>query len=274
LFVELFTLRGDIGRMNTQFKFYIQVWLLLSVSAAVTLLWIAESFAVALRVGPVAAHRSLYALGRWAFGGAFAVALLLGLLYPAFAIPAKVNDRYVPTAPRGLDGMAYMRNAVRSEEFAGRRVEFALRHDYDAIRWMQDNIVGSPTILEEGAAAGNQYRWSARFSIYTGLPTVVGWEWHQRQQRAALAAPVVEDRVADVREFYSTADRDRAKLLLRRYGVRYVILGAMERLYNDPAGLDKFAIMVEAGDLQVVYQNPGVTIYEVLADESLLLGQR
>jgi len=274
LFVELFTLRGDIGRMNTQFKFYIQVWLLLSVSAAVTLLWIAESFAVALRVGPVAAHRSLYALGRWAFSGAFALALLLGLLYPAFAIPAKVNDRYVPTAPRGLDGMAYMRNAVRSEEFAGRRVEFALRYDYDAIRWMQDNIVGSPTILEEGAAAGNQYRWSARFSIYTGLPTVVGWEWHQRQQRAALAAPVVEDRVADVREFYSTADRDRAKLLLRRYGVRYVILGAMERLYNDPAGLDKFAIMVEAGDLQVVYQNPGVTIYEVLADESLLLGQR
>jgi uncharacterized membrane protein len=202
------------------------------------------------------------------------VGLLLGLLYPAFAIPAKVNDRYAPEAPRGLDGMAYMRYALRSEEFAGRRAEFALRHDYDAIRWMQDNIIGSPTIIEEGAAAGNQYRWSARFSIYTGLPTVVGWEWHQRQQRAALAAPVVEDRVADVREFYSTVDLDRAKLILRRYGVRYVVLGAMERLYNDPIGMDKFAAMVEAGDLRVAYQNPGVTIYEVLDGDAALLGQR
>jgi len=102
----------------------------------------------------------------------------------------------------------------------------------------------------------------------------VGWEWHQRQQRAALAAPVVEDRVADVREFYSTVDLDRAKLILRRYGVRYVVLGAMERLYNDPIGMDKFAAMVEAGDLRVAYQNPGVTIYEVLDSDAVLLGQR
>jgi uncharacterized membrane protein len=85
---------------------------------------------------------------------------------------------------------------------------------------------------------------------------------------------VVEDRVADVREFYSTVDPDRARLLLRRYGVRYVILGAMERLYNDPAGLDKFDVMVEAGDLRPVYRNPGVTIYEVLADGAAPIGRR
>jgi len=158
-----------------------------------------------------------------------------------------------------------MQYAVRSEEYAGRLAEFPLKHDYDAIRWMQDNVAGSPTIIEEGAAGGNQYRWSARFSIYTGLPTVVGWEWHQRQQRAVLGAPVVEDRVADVREFYSTTDLERARLLLRRYSVRYVIEGEMERLYNDPAGFAKFGALVEAGDLRIVYQNPGVTIYEVVA---------
>jgi len=274
LFVELFALRGDIGRMNTQFKFYIQVWLLLSISAAVATVWVAEAFAAQLRADTATRWRPLFALGRWAFSATLGAALLLGLLYPAFAIPAKINDRYAPEAPSGLDGMAYMRYAIRSEEFAGRRAEFELRHDYDAIRWMQDNIPGSPTIIEEGAAGGNQYRWSARFSVYTGLPTVVGWEWHQRQQRAVLAAPVVEDRVADVREFYSTPDPERAKLILRRYGVRYVVLGEMERLYNDPAGLGKFAAMVEAGDLRAVYQNPGVTIYEVLADDAMLLGRR
>ncbi|MDW8352707.1 MAG: DUF2298 domain-containing protein [Anaerolineae bacterium] len=264
LFVELFTLRGDIGRMNTQFKFYIQAWLMLSVSAAVALIWSLE----ALFAGEPAATRRLpKMLLRAAFTGAFAVAFFLAMLYPVFAIPAKVDDRYVRTAPRGLDGMAFMRDAVRSEEYAGRQAEFPLIHDYDAIRWMQDHVAGSPTIIEEGAAGGNQYRWSARFSIYTGLPTVVGWEWHQRQQRAALGAPVVEDRVADVREFYSTTDIARARLLLRRYDVRYVIVGEMERLYNDPAGFDKFVALVEAGDLRVVYQNPGVTIYEVAAGD-------
>ncbi|GIV84493.1 MAG: hypothetical protein KatS3mg052_1500 [Candidatus Roseilinea sp.] len=269
LFVELFTLRGDIGRMNTQFKFYIQAWLLLSVSAALALVWSVEALFAG---GRAAAHARPQAFWRVAFTAAFAVAFFLAMLYPVFAIPAKVDDRYVRTAPRGLDGMAYMPYAMRNEEFAGRQAEFPLRHDYDAIRWMQDNVAGSPTIIEEGAAGGNQYRWSARFSIYTGLPTVVGWEWHQRQQRAALGAPVVEDRVADVREFYSTTDIERARLLLRRYDVRYVIVGEMERLYNDPAGFDKFEAMVEAGDLRIAYQNPGVTIYEVVPRATPMMG--
>ncbi len=269
LFVELFTLRGDIGRMNTQFKLYIQAWLLLSVSAAVALVWSVEALFAGERA---TAPRLSQVFWRVAFTAAFAVAFFLAMLYPAFAIPAKVDDRYVRAAPRGLDGMAYMPYAVRSEEFAGRRAEFPLQHDYDAIRWMQDNVEGSPTIIEEGAAGGNQYRWSARFSIYTGLPAVVGWEWHQRQQRAALGAPVVEDRVADVREFYSTTDIARARRLLRRYDVRYVIVGEMERLYNDPAGLDKFDAMVEAGDLRIAYQNPGVTIYEVAPRAAAMMG--
>ena len=55
---------------------------------------------------------------------------------------------------------------------------------------MQDNVQGSPVIVE-AAPAGVQYAWMGRISIYTGLPDVVGWEWHEEQQRVLDTATVV-----------------------------------------------------------------------------------
>jgi uncharacterized membrane protein len=44
LLVEMVVLRGDIGRMNTVFRFYQQSWTLLSLSAAVVLGWLIAAF--------------------------------------------------------------------------------------------------------------------------------------------------------------------------------------------------------------------------------------
>ncbi len=270
LFVEVFTLRGDIGRMNTVFKFYIQAWILLGIAGAVTLSWMAQSIRrlwhvpnLAQQSIPPALAQSLAML----FVIIMGIALFLAALYPAFAIPAKTGDRYVSIAPTGLDGMAYMPLATRFEGQDGKQGrEFPLKYDYLAIQWMQTNIKGSPTIME-GTTGGAQYRWGNRFSIYTGLPAVQGWEWHERQQRGALDDRVVFDRNKDVAEFYSTPNINTALLLLRRYNVKYIILGDLEKAYSNAAGLPKFDILVAQGNLNLAYQNSGTSIYEVIKSQ-------
>ncbi|MDW8054064.1 MAG: DUF2298 domain-containing protein [Anaerolineae bacterium] len=252
LLVEQFVLRGDIARMNTVFKLYIQAWLLLAVVSGVATTWLVLAWLRRRLVKPVL---------RIGFVGALAVALGLAALYPLFAIPAKINDRYTHEAPTGLDGMAFMRHAQRVEVVGEEAVSFPLRHDYEAIRWMQMNVDGSPTILE-GTTGGDLYRWGNRYSIYTGLPAVIGWQWHQRQQRAALQNDrVIYRRDDDVRLFYSSPDAAFAKQVLERYRPAYVIVGPLERAYYGDNGLAKFEQLVAEGVLSPVYRNEGVTIY-------------
>lgn len=57
-----------------------------------------------------------------------------------------------------------------------------LRQDYRAIRWMQENIPGSPVIVEANVP---EVRWENRFTIYTGLPGMAGWNCHRRQRGSA-----------------------------------------------------------------------------------------
>jgi YYY domain-containing protein len=261
LFVELFTLRGDIGRMNTVFKFYIQAWLLLGITAAVAVVWVFDRISKAQRWPTLEARLARHVI-KPVFTIAMAALIFLAALYPLFATPAKVNDRYVNDAPRGLDGMAYMTLAIRDEGNDNKTRNFPLMDDYLAIKWMQDHVHGSPTIIE-GTTGPNLYRWGNRFSIYTGLPTVVGWQWHQRQQRAALDDRIVYDRDADLTAFYGTTNISEALMFIRRYNAGYVIVGQLERAYYDEAGMPKFDSMVSNGFLRVAYQNHGTTIYEV-----------
>jgi uncharacterized membrane protein len=94
------------------------------------------------------------------------------------------------------------------------------------------------------------------------LPGVVGWEWHQQQQRAVLPGNWVSDRIAEVDNFYQTTDLQQALDFLRKYNVRYVILGQQERGHYPGEGLNKF----EAANGMLwkdVYRDGDTVIYEV-----------
>ncbi|MCG2768639.1 MAG: DUF2298 domain-containing protein, partial [Anaerolineae bacterium] len=241
--VDLIVIKGDIGRMNSVFKFYLQVWVMWGIAAAVGLAELAE-------------RRPLRASGRWRCWQVVMIALIAcTALYPMCATPAKMRDRWLAEQESGLDGMAYMLVAPYQDQ--GRPLE--LRRDYEAINWLLDNVEGSPVILDGNTP---NYRWGSRVSIYTGLPTVIGWDWHQKQQRMVVSGELVDWRIADVRTIYNTQDVDEALQLLRRYGVSYVYVGELEKAYYDAGGLTKFDDMI-GNYLDVAYSNESVKIYRV-----------
>jgi uncharacterized membrane protein len=198
-------------------------------------------------------------------------------LYPLMATQARAIDRMAPQIGPVLDGMAFMQHAQHYEVVdtpAGRGELLNLEYDYNVIRWLQDNVEGTPIIMEAQSEA--EYRWGGRISIYTGMPSVIGWNWHQRQQRTLDSLPLlVQQRVANVNAFYSTTDTQVAANILQHYDVSYVIVSALEQA-RFPDGINKFYDMVDMGVLTPVYSEDNYAlIFEVnkVAAQQLALGQ-
>jgi uncharacterized membrane protein len=234
--------------------------MLLSVVAGVSLAWIRER-----------GHRCLPNLrgAWWAVMGLLAIG---GAVFLPTGVYARATDRMAEETGLTLDGMAFMQHSSVCEAPPGVScTTVSLAGDYMAIRWMQDqdHIEGSPVIVE--GLGWREYLWEGRVSIYTGLPTVVGWRWHQVQQRPMLPGKLVEQRRDDVNLLYDTADAAEAMGILERYGVRYIYVGEYERVSigalrrpYSAEGLAKFDRLADEGVLEVVYDAYGVKIYKVL----------
>ncbi len=151
---------------------------------------------------------------------------------------------------------------TRAVYYDGEPIE--LKWDYDAINWLLDNVQGSPVIAEANTEPRGLYRWGSRISIYTGLPTIVGWSWHQRQQRSAMPDQWVSRRLDDVQRLYADPAIEVAMELLRKYEVRYIYVGDVERIYYPGPGLEKFELMRAQGLLNLAYHNERVRIYRVV----------
>jgi len=255
--VEVVVLKGDIGRMNTVFKFYLQVWMLLGVCAAVAVERILHQ-TLAVETPSGGENRRFVSFARDAIFGCLVILLALTAMYPIVAIPARAKDRWQPEAPHTLDGAAFMPYAVQHEHGG----EIPLDVEARVIRWFQDNVEGSPVIVE--GQAEREYLWGSRVSIHTGLPGVAAWRWHQVQQRMTMPNYTVESRQNDIRDFYNTMSPEIALKFLEKYGVSYVVLTSYERAYMLPEGEVKFTEMVARGWLAVVYEEPGAKIYQVL----------
>lgn len=214
-------LPNDWQRMNTVFKFHYQAWYLWGLAAVYGFHWIGVNFR----------FRSPWIKAWWVAG---ALVLSTGLTYPALA--ALVKADFFKTQPT-LDGGVFL---ARSDP-----------DEYAAIEWLRTHGENHAVVLE---AVGHNYSDCGRVSAFSGLPTVLGWIEHEKQQRNY--APDIDQRKNDVDALYTATGLQPLQALLRRYHVDYVFVGSQERRLYAPAGLEKFAACLDC-----VYQNPGARIY-------------
>lgn len=131
--------------------------------------------------------------------------LFLVSTFPMFAIRSYFGGlkKY-----EGIEGLGWLRREYPA--------------DWAAIAWLKSREGG--VIVE---ADGDSYTDYARFSAFTGMPTVIGWPVHEWLWRGSY--DVVAPRREDVRLIYESPDPDLTREILARYSVRFIIVGKLER---------------------------------------------
>lgn len=232
--IEFVFVRDFFGtRLNSVFKFWYQAWTLWAVAGGYGLMRLLTAPSLAAK----------------AAGALAGVMLVGGLLWAPLAAPAKwaFSQNYNRELPT-LDGAAWL--------------ESARREDAQVINWLNANVAGAPVILEVSHNGSYDYR--GRISAFTGLPTVLGWSFHEYQWRGSMQ--LQDARRADIDALYGTTDLNEARGLLRRYKIEYVVVGGPEReAYGDGAAYSEEALAKFSELCASVFSAGATTIYQCAA---------
>ncbi len=220
LLVEIFYLDdpygGKLERLNTIFKTYIQVWIILSFACSLKIL---RTYNIPFKI--------------------FALVLIAILwIYPIGCISN-------PSEFRGtLDGMKF------TEKY----------REFEALSFLQKY---EGVVLEyPGKNPYETYTYSGRVSAFTGLQSVISRGGHELFWRFFnnSTAEILCERWADVNEIYSTRNLEEMKMLMKKYNVKYIYIGYLERLNYDEKSLKKFRMF------DLLYSDGNVEIYAVPND--------
>lgn len=216
---EFLYLEDQFGsRMNTIFKFYYQAWMLWSLAA---------SFGIAVLWSSLRSLRGIL------FKTFVVLLLLVGVAYPVMAFPNKTNNFNVFS----LDDFDRVRRDTVDEADA---MQFLMNADYG--------------VVAEASLNTASYSGYSRISTYTGLPAVLGWPMHEGQWRGTYEPQ--GSRQDDLTMLYTTPDWFTARSIIDTYGIRYIVIGYLERTTYTVNELKFYE------NLTIVFQNPSVTIYE------------
>ncbi len=164
------------------------------------------------------------------------ILVVMSLVFPIAASYSKSSElNYPPT----LDGEKIL--------------NMTYPYDYEAIKWFRE-IQGTQVVLE---ATGYTGGWNSYISAFTGLPTVLGWEWHEYQWRMNLEE--INIRRSDVELAYTSNDYEEIKNIIYKYNIKYIYIGHVEQ------GRYRISNVFEQRreNFKLVFKNPEVKIYEV-----------
>ena len=279
-------------RMNTVFKFFMEGWTLFAIAAAGVFTWLLFVVWHDAREALSSNEDDPMDSSRQATGTVVpsnrrvvarvaiilsAVLIVAGMVYPIVGTPARLSLG-MPGSPHQLtlDGLAWMKGSWIYSE-SGQKIEFS--GDYAAIIWLRQHDTNNSIIAEAsiGPYRGN----GSRIDAGTGLPSVLGWDRHERQQRYSQA---IDQRLVDLRTLYNTPDVAMKQTIIEKYNIRYIIVGDVERKWvpqagfaGDPIGGQPYASAVGlaaldsmvGSELRVAFVSGATTIYEVIPFPSL-----
>ena len=140
---------------------------------------------------------------------------------------------------QGLDGIKWL-----DSQYPG---------EYGAVNWLRGNAEKDAVLLE---APGDSYTDYNVISAYTGIPTVSGWFVHEWLWRGTSDFP--QKRVTDITEIYQSSDIDLTIQLLKKYSVKYVVIGYFEKQRFTALNEFKFKEISETA-----FQSGETTIYKL-----------
>lgn len=191
---------GDYKRANTMFKLTYQAFIMFGICAG----YIFTKF-----------KRLQHFYWQKSFANITIFLFLTTLWYPVVSVKAwYIKDKNFKDF-KGLDAAEFLNSNDKQE-------------DYKAINWLNENIDGTPVILE---AHGDSYSDYGRVSVFTGLPTVLGWYVHEWLWRGDT--DIINQRAADIQTIYTSKDMELVQTLIDKYEIEYIYVGMLERTkYN------------------------------------------
>ena len=251
VFLEDWLAGGDSYRMNTFFKFFIQVWVMFGVAAGVMMptLW---------------TQSEKWAWGwRWLWQGLIVIFVFSSMVFFVLGTRQRLDNRFPGARPEtaSLDGLDFMTVGRFEFEFPyGTRTynPIELGYDHEAIQWMLDNVHGTPIIAE--AKVGYYREGGMRVAGYTGLPSALGG-LHQNEQHPPYQ---LGERDGLVREFWNGLDLPRTLALANQLQIEYIYFGQLERVIYGDQDVTKFDPLVQQGALDLVFENAQTKIYRVV----------
>lgn len=208
-----FPVATDFKRQDTIFKFGLQAWFLWGTAASVGAFFSFKRWPLALK--------------------AACVSVVLVMATSSLVDTVGRARGFDPKLRQNWDGWAHL-----------------ARPEQEAARWLELHTPPGQNLLEAEQKEGGDFSAYTRYTHATGIPTIIGPQSHsfywspsplrlaRREgesaddfvgRRAGQQFEEVFKRKADARTTFTTPDAAQRLSLLKRYGVRFVVWGQLER---------------------------------------------